>query len=191
MRLRAELCCTLFLLLAGRTPAQSPTDTSWPTYGGDPGGQRYSPADQITPANVRNLHIAWEFHTQALATTNPHRREAAFEATPILHDGTLFLSTPFNHVLAVDAASGQLKWRFDPKVPDNFLAGVYTSRGVAFWQDQGVQQPAIPCDQRIFAATLDGRLLALDAHTGSLCPAFGTNGIVDLKKNLPTQTSEP
>lgn len=162
--------------------------SAWPAYGGDAGGQRYSTASQVTPSNVANLKIAWEFHTGALNTERPSRSEAAFEATPILQDRTLYLSTPFNQVFAVDAVSGQERWRFDPHVPKDFLAGVYTSRGVAFWQGQDQSKT---CDQRIFAATLDGRLLALDARTGQPCSAFGSQGTVDLKKNLPTQTSEP
>ena len=169
--------------------AQTTVDgKGWPTYGGSPGGQRYSTAAQITPANIANLRVAWEYHTKALERNGSSRTEAAFEATPVLQDRTLYFSTPFDQVIALDAFTGAQKWRYDPHVSESFLAGVYTSRGVALWRDP---KPQSPCDERVFVATLDGRLLALDANTGSLCTGFGSAGLVDLKKGVPTQTSEP
>ncbi len=190
---RVLLCWILSLALGGSIAAQrSPEGATWSAYGGDAGGQRYSTAEQITPANVDGLRVAWEFHTGALATQRPSRTEAAFEATPILEGRTLYFTTPFDQVMAVDAVSGQGRWSYDPQVPSGFMAGVYTSRGVAFWREQRpARGPGEPCAERVFAATLDGRLLALDAVTGKTCPGFGTGGVVDLKKNLPTQTTEP
>ncbi len=183
------MCWALCLFLGGIMSAQTgPKSASWSAYGGDAGGQRHSTATQITPENISGLHVAWEFHTGALETQRSSRTEAAFEATPILQDRTLYLATPFNQILAVDAASGRERWRYDPQVPKDFLAGVYTSRGVAFWREQ---QRGGECSERIFAATLDGRLLGLDALTGKTCLGFGSQGTVDLKKGLPTQTTEP
>lgn len=178
----------LYLAVGSMLAQSPPRPPTWAAYGGDAGGQRYSTAAQITPANISGLHVAWEYHTGALATKRPSRTEAAFEATPVLSDRTLFLATPFNVVIALDALSGQEKWRYDPRVPAGFLAGVYTSRGVALWHGQ---QNSGTCDERVLAATLDGRLLALDALKGTPCPEFGAGGVVDLKKDLPTQTSEP
>ena len=178
----------LYLAVGSMLAQSPPRPPTWAAYGGDAGGQRYSTAAQITPANISGLHVAWEYHTGALATKRPSRTEAAFEATPVLSDRTLFLATPFNVVIALDALSGQEKWRYDPRVPAGFLAGVYTSRGVALWHGQ---QNSGTCDERVLAATLDGRLLALDALKGTPCPGFGAGGVVDLKKDLPTQTSEP
>jgi len=165
-----------------------PKGEGWPAYGGDAGGQRYSAAAQVTPENVSSLKVAWVYHTGALRTQRPSRTEAAFEATPVLDGRTLYLTTPFDEVLAVDATSGTERWRFDPHVPENFLAGVYTSRGVALWQDS---HDGAASGRRVFVATLDGRLIALETGTGRLCADFGEGGSVDLKKNLPTQTSEP
>ena len=179
----ALFCSTL--LAAGQTPTNG---EQWPAYGGDAGGKRYSSAQQITPTNVSKLVIDWQYHTKALQTDSPKRSEAAFEATPILHGRTLYLSTPFDQVIALDAASGAERWRYDPMVPENFLAGVYTSRGVAYWQGR---EESASCTERVFIATLDARLSALDAASGALCTNFGANGTVDLKKNLATQTSEP
>jgi quinoprotein glucose dehydrogenase len=152
------------------------------------GGQRYSSASAITTSNVDRLHWIWEYHTKALVRQDVGRAEAAFESTPILHNRTLYFTTPFDQVIALDAVSGTEKWRYDPVIPSGFQAGVYTSRGVAFWNEGGGNGA---CVQRILLATLDGRLIALDAKSGMKCPDFGNNGVVDLKKNLPTQTSEP
>jgi quinoprotein glucose dehydrogenase len=87
-------------------PAQTASDDSWPNYGGDPGGTRYSTAKQIDRTNVAKLQLAWTYRTSAL----PHDEDldkAAFEATPILLDRKLFLSTPYDHVIALDAVSGK------------------------------------------------------------------------------------
>src|ERR1700710_3233 len=119
--------------------AQRPTGAGWPTYGGDAGGQRYSNAAQITRANVAGLHPVWTYHTHALESGNLSATKADFEATPILFDGTLYLSTPFA------------------------LTGNYPSRGVAAWKSATGTEP---CSTRIFVATLDARLIAVDAATG-------------------------
>ena len=84
-------------------------DTSWPSYGNDPGGSRYSPLTQITRENVSRLKLAWTHRTGALDTPGNANRKSAFEATPILVDGTLYLSTPFNQVIALDPATGERK----------------------------------------------------------------------------------
>ncbi len=190
---------------AGPHP-QNDTDSpgAWPTYGGDPGGRRYSPAVEINRDNIGSLHQVWEYHTGALHTDNRSRTEAAFEATPVLHDDALFLSTPFDEVVSLDAATGSERWRFNPNLRPDLSAGVYTSRGVAFWSSNP-PNPANPtsasptsasptpgsCEQRIFIATLDARLIALDAGNGHLCPGFGHGGTVDLRSGVPTQTAYP
>jgi quinoprotein glucose dehydrogenase len=99
---------TAFLLLglASLASAQSPADSGWPTYGNDPGGARYSPLARIDRANVGRLRVAWTYRTGALQPETALNRKSAFEATPILVDGTLYLSTPFNQVLALDARTG-------------------------------------------------------------------------------------
>lgn len=169
-------------------PPASSQGEDWPTYGGSAGGQRYSRAAQITPANVSSLRVAWVFHTGALARQGASRTEAAFEATPVLAGRTLYLSSPFDQVFALDALTGAQRWRYDPHIPENFLAGVYTSRGVALWHEKGVRGT---CSDRVYLATLDARLVALDAGSGVPCAGFGERGTVDLKKGLQTQTSEP
>jgi quinoprotein glucose dehydrogenase len=86
--------------------AQAPGDSSWPSYGNDPGGGRYSPLAQINRSNVAQLQVAWTHRTGALQPETPLNKKAAFEATPILVEGKLFLSTPFNQVIALDPGTG-------------------------------------------------------------------------------------
>ena len=155
----------------------------WPTYGGDRGGARYSTLSRINTGNVTKLKIAWSYHTGALDPVSALNRIAAFEATPILSNGTLYLSTPFDHVIALDAPSGKERWKYDPHVDRSLNHSVVTSRGVAIWRDQSSKK-AEPCRNRIFIGTLDARLIALDAATGQPCAGFGSAGVVDLSKGV-------
>src|SRR5580700_11233868 len=90
--------------------AQSAPDLGWPNYGNDAGGTRYSAARQIDRTNVAQLQVAWTFRTGALQQQTEMIRKAAFEATPILVEDKLFLSTPYNHVLALNPESGVKVW---------------------------------------------------------------------------------
>src|SRR5208283_720864 len=146
----------------------------WPTYGNDPGGSRYSAAAQIDRSNVGRLRVAWTYHTGALHPESDLNGKAAFEATPIVVDGTLYLSTPFDQVIALDPATGTERWKFDPEVDRSHGYSEVTSRGVAFWRD------ARRGTRRIFIGTIDARLIALDAATGKLCLDFGERGQIDL-----------
>ena len=152
-------------------------DAGWPNYGNDPGGTRYSPAKQINRSNVPQLKVAWTFRTGALPHDEDLDHKAAFEATPILSEGRLFLSTPYDHVIALNAASGAKIWEFDPKLELPHGASEVTSRGVSAWRDG---RTSGPCRLRIFVGTLDARLIALDGETGKACADFGTGGEVDL-----------
>jgi quinoprotein glucose dehydrogenase len=88
----------------------------WPAYGGDPGGSRYSPLAQIHRGNVQQLQIAWTHRTGEAGAKEPAAAKAAFEATPLFINGIVYLSTPFNRVIALDAETGTERWRYDPKV---------------------------------------------------------------------------
>jgi quinoprotein glucose dehydrogenase len=156
----------------------------WPTYGDDPGGTRYSPATQINRANVTHLQVIWKFQTGAL----PHDpddldRKAAFEATPILVEGKLFLSTPYDHVIALNPETGAKLWEFDPKLELPHGASEVTSRGVSAWRDHSAKAGQ-NCVLRIFIGTLDARLFAIDGETGKPCADFGTGGEVDLTNEV-------
>src|SRR4029077_10607484 len=96
---------------AGRDPSGE-----WPSYGNDPGGQRYSPLDHINRDNVAQLKVAWTYHTGDVSNGSHTKRKGSFENTPIMVDGTMYLSTPFNRVIALDPATGHEKWTFDPKI---------------------------------------------------------------------------
>ena len=157
----------------------------WANYGNDPGGMRYSPVTKINKSNVTKLKLAWTYQSGELKTYEGSRMgsKSAFEATPLMINGTLYFSTPTNRVIAIDASTGKEKWVFDPKIN---LRGDYsevTSRGVSKWID-----PAYKASDddymRIVAATIDGRMFALNAKTGQLISSFGNNGVIDLKEGV-------
>jgi quinoprotein glucose dehydrogenase len=149
----------------------------WPAYGRDGGGSRYAPIAQITRDNVNKLRVAWTYHTGAIPMTDAGRK-SAFEATPILVDGVLYVSTPFNRVIALDPQSGAERWTFDPKIDPAGSYSEVTSRGVSSWRDRQTGQ------RRIIVATIDARLIALDAATGLVCKDFGQEGQVDLTRDV-------
>src|SRR5438552_8030418 len=88
----------------------------WSAYGRDAGGTRYSPLKQIHKGNVASLKVAWTYHTHALGPASDLNWKAAFEATPILFEGNLYLSTPFDQVISLDPATGTERWKYDPDV---------------------------------------------------------------------------
>src|SRR5690242_13128116 len=151
-----------------RASAQVAPDTGWPTYGNDPGGTRYSPAKQIDRNNVGQLKVAWTYRTGALGHEEELDRKATFEVTPILIEGKLFLSTPYDHVIALNAATGAKLWEFDPKLEHPYGFSEVTSRGVSAWRDANAKAGTV-CALRIFIGTLDARLIALDGETGKEC----------------------
>jgi quinoprotein glucose dehydrogenase len=160
-------------------PAAPRQASEWPSYGGDAGGSRFARQTQLTPENVAGLEVAWTYHTGDAGGPG-ERSTAAFENTPILVDGTLFLCTPRNRVIALDPATGAERWRFDPHIPlDGRYANQFVCRGVSTWLDPRAAEGA-PCRRRILTATNDARLIALDAATGELCASFGNAGEVDL-----------
>jgi len=127
------------------------------------------------------LRVAWTYHVGDISDGKGFARRSGFETTPILVDGTLFLTTPFNRVIALDPETGKEKWTFDPMV--DIVAGYgdgLINRGVATWLDPKRVKGA-PCRRRIFEATLDARLIALDGASGTPCPDFGNRGQVSLR----------
>jgi len=183
---RAALPLTLVLAALARAAAGGePAASEWPTWGNDPGGSRYADLRQITPENVPLLEIAWTVHTGDVSDgTGRFAAKSAFEATPILVDGTLYLCTPFNRVLALDPATGTQRWSFDPKIDVTArYANQLTCRGVSFWRDPEAPAGAA-CATRILTATNDARLIALDAKSGRPCESFGQRGEVDLNPGV-------
>jgi len=156
----------------------APRTGDWPAYGHDAGGTRYSPLAEITPGNVARLRVAWVYRTGDYL-----RDRSRFEAAPLVVDGTLYVSTPLGHVIALDPERGIERWRYDARVSLEGDYGDFANRGVATWLDQ-TRGTALPCRRRIFLATVDARLIALDARTGRPCGDFGAGGEVDLAGGL-------
>jgi quinoprotein glucose dehydrogenase len=106
----------------------------WPYYGHDAGGMRYSPLAQINRDNVANLKVAWTFHTGDVSDGHGRRKRSGFESTPLLVDATLYLTTPFNRVIALDPETGVQRWAYDPKIElDGDYGDGLVNRGVATW----------------------------------------------------------
>src|SRR5580658_996475 len=163
------------------------TDAGWPNYGNDPGGSRYSAARQIDRTNVAQLKPIWTYRTGALEQQTDLIEKAAFETTPILVENQLFLSTPYNHVIALNPETGVRLWEFDPHVDLSHGYSEVSSRGVSAWIDTKAK-PGQPCRLRIFIGTLDGRLIGVDGKTGQPCVDFGAKGEVDLTQDAATAT---
>ncbi|MFW2404491.1 MAG: pyrroloquinoline quinone-dependent dehydrogenase [Gammaproteobacteria bacterium] len=170
-------------LLPGGLVADQHDNTGWIDHGGDRGGSRYSSLGLINRDNVEALRPAWTYRTGDGAGVLDEAGHAGLQATPILvpeeGGGALVFCTPFNEVIALDPATGQERWRFDPKVKRDQNAAQYRCRGVAQWRDNDVASDAA-CAWRIYLATHDKRLYALDARTGKSCVGFGDLGLVRL-----------
>src|SRR5712675_3067145 len=155
----------------------------WPAYAGTYASARYSPLTQIDRTNARDLHVAWRWKSpdQAIKDANPKVGPSrANESTPLMVGGTLYTSTSLSQVAAIDAATGETKWVFDPKIYENGL-GIpandgWLHRGVAYWRSGD--------DERIVMLTAFAQMIALDAKTGKPVPTFGTDGRVDLAQGL-------
>lgn len=123
------------------------SDTEWSVFGGNHLHQRHSPLTQVTPQNVHDLEVAWQYNSGI---------NASFQATPIVKDAVMYVSLPFNDVLALDAKNGELIWRYQhDRIETREMCCGPANRGVAV------------ADGRVFMGTVDGRLIALDAQTGA------------------------
>jgi quinoprotein glucose dehydrogenase len=164
----------------------------WTAYGGDALGARYSALDEIDRDNVGRLEVAWTYRTGEMQPDRRTEANTSFEATPLVVDGTMFLSTPLGKVIALDPTTGAERWTWDAKVDRGLDFGDFTNRGVSTWLDS-LAEPDAACRRRILLATIDARLVALDARTGTPCAGFGHGGTVDLRtglRNAPDWTEE-
>ncbi|WP_315923816.1 glucose/quinate/shikimate family membrane-bound PQQ-dependent dehydrogenase [Mesorhizobium sp. SP-1A] len=155
----------------------------WHFYGRTQFGQRYSPLDQITVDNVATLQPAWTYRTGDIRGPNDVI-ETTYQVTPLKVGDTLYLCTPHDFAIAVEAATGKEKWRFDPKAGLESQRQHQTCRGVAYYHDAKVAAGQ-PCAERVYLPTSDARLIALDAANGQVCPGFGQGGTVNLLANMP------
>ncbi len=176
------------ILLSAAVAASDSTDSKptgeWPVYGGDGGGSKYSPLRTIDRTNVTQLKVAWTFSTGEPLEHLPHYgKPPSFEATPIVVDNVMYFGTPYGHVFALDAATGAKKWNYDAHIDQNGSYGDFANRGVSTWLDPKASATT-PCRRRIFFASIDARLTALDAATGQPCADFGQHGELDLTSGL-------
>jgi quinoprotein glucose dehydrogenase len=164
-------------------PSGQQVGADWPAYGGTYSARRYSPLAQINPANVGKLERAWVIHTGDLPKSEKIRNTYGAETTPLKIGDTLYLCTPKNIMIALEAGTGRERWRYDPKVPDEAIPYTAACRGVVYYAvpDMAADQA---CATRIIEGTLDARLIAVDARSGRLCPDFGTNGQTDAKVGM-------
>ena len=151
-------------------PVAMESPTEWRFYGADAAGTRYSPHKQINSNNVTNLIPVWHADTGKIGT---------FSGTPIQVEDALYLCTSQNVVLGLDADTGNELWRYDPNntVPGNGIFG--NCRGVTYFRLREIPSDQ-QCRERIYTATSDARLIALDKETGSPCKDFGDNGEISL-----------
>jgi len=169
--------------------ADDQPDDDWRAYGRTQFGQRYSPLRQITPANAKNLQVAWTFRTGDLAGKNDPT-ETTFEVTPIKVRDTLYLCSQHQRLFALDAKTGKLRWSYDPQVKDNPTFQHLTCRGVSYHEatpDASGVAPA-ECPRTVFLPVNDGRMIALDADSGKPCDGFADHGTLNLESGMGEQT---
>lgn len=177
------LPAALALALCGPGPALSePATPGWDSFHGQLNAQKYSPLDQINAGNVKRLKKAWQFHTGDVSDGKGDLPASVWSATPIFANDTLYISTPFYRVFALDPATGDVKWKFDThsKLEATTQPALKT-RGVSYWEADD-PQPGQPCQKIVYIGTMDARLFALDADTGKKCAGFADNGVLDVNK---------
>ena len=191
------LICLLCITL-GACSKDAPVDYSGPVGGwdvvtGEPGGGQYSPLNQINRENVSRLQVAWTYESSDLPRSSgsalpANGKSAAIhdsfsvEVTPIVVEDKLVFCTPTHRVVALDAESGSPLWNYDPKM-DLAASPSYFCRGVASWSDSQTPSDSY-CGRRVISTSGDGRLFALDAHSGKLCEGFGDQGMINLKAHM-------
>jgi len=153
----------------------------WRHYGADAGGSKFSEARQINAGNISALDIAWQYRTGELGEGAKKSSNLTFEATPVLWDRKLYLSTGFGKAIALDAKTGEQVWTFDSELPRDLGYAEVASRGVTVWEDED-SEVSVVCQTRVFLGTILGQLFALDARSGKRCLDFGVDGVVDLHK---------
>src|SRR5437773_4768091 len=191
LRLLAIIVTGSLALLAAQ--GRGSRQVEWLYYGGDPTNTKYSPLADITLQNVQRLQIAWQWKHWETPLSEYGTVPGFFEATPLMIDGVLYVTTPYNSIAAVDATTGKELWRFDGeayKLGQVLSGSGWKLRGTAFWRDGN--------KLRIFLNSRN-RLFCLDAQTGKPVPTFGNNGWVSLTDGLSrisdikhvTQSSPP
>ena len=183
----------LALALSLVAAAPSSPQVEWLYYGGDPGGMKYSPLTDVNANTVARLRVAWQWSHWETPLEQYKTSPGFFESTPLMIDGVLYVTTPYNSIAALDAETGVERWRFDGegyKLGQLLSASGWKLRGTAFWRDGG--------KLRVFLNSRH-RLFSLDAGTGKPVLSFGAGGVVSLTDGVPrlsdithaTQSSPP
>jgi len=173
--------------------SQTSPQVEWPYYGGDPGNTKHSPLTDINSGNLQRLAVAWQWKHWETPLPEYGSSPGFFESTPLMMDGVLYVTTPYNNIAAIDAETGKELWRFDGegyKLGQVLSASGFKLRGTAFWRDGGKLRLLLNSRHRLWE---------LDAQTGKPVPAFGDNGAASLTAGLPrisdikhaTQSSPP
>ncbi|MCJ8140372.1 glucose/quinate/shikimate family membrane-bound PQQ-dependent dehydrogenase [Falsirhodobacter halotolerans] len=163
--------------------------SDWHQYGRTNYGQRWSPQDQITPENVSDLTEAWRYQTGDVKRPDDVT-ETTYQVTPLKVGDNLYVCTPHNLAIALNAQTGEEVWRFDANSGMNPDRQHQTCRGVTYW-NTGAPAPDAPggdtpaCIARVYLPTADARLIALDADTGQVCTSFADNGTLHLEAGMP------
>ena len=168
LALLAAVLFVVHLAWSGQQASSSSDYTGWKVYGGTPDNVHYSTLQQINRANVRNLAVAWTYDS------GDEFPESEMECNPIVEHGVLFVTTPKLRLVALDAATGQSRWSFNPNQGEP-AATKLRNRGVSYWE-QGD-------DRRVFVVAQQF-LYALDATSGKPIASFGNSGRVDLREGL-------
>ncbi len=180
---------------SGRVPAVAASAADWSNYGHGPGGDRFGALDEVNRGNVDHLAVAWTYRTGDVPQSDGNGAED--QLTPLQIGDTVFLCTPHNNVIALDADTGAQKWK---RVIDAHAKVWMRCRGLAYFDaTQPLQQPTAagsspvtpvavaagaPCQRRILMNSIADELIALDADTGEFCADFGHGGRVDLKEGM-------
>ena len=177
------VCCLTLAAASWTAAQQGAADGQWPTYGGDHGSTKYAALDQIDRETVSDLEVVWRWASPDNAIVTANRTTlptlpAAFKATPVLVDGVLYVKTSMSQAAAIDAATGETLWVFDPgSWEDERPANTgYNARGVAYWSDGR--------ESRVFLPTGNAYLWAVDARTGRPIANFGADGAIDATQGL-------
>ncbi|AUX75598.1 quinoprotein glucose dehydrogenase [Sinorhizobium fredii] len=163
--------------LGGNVPAGE-----WHHYGRTLFGQRYSPLAQIHRENVATLKVAWQYQTGDVKLPEDIG-ETTYQVTPLKVKDTLYLCTPHNWAIAVDAATGRQKWKYDSNSGLNPDRQHQTCRGVTYWADPAAAAGSA-CAERVYLPTSDARLIALDAANGTVCTGFADQGVLHLEQGM-------
>lgn len=184
----------------GKGPGLTPVDPAhaqkdWAHYGNTEGGSRFAALDQINRGNVDKLKVAWTYHTGDVAVSDGNGAED--QLTPLQVGDKVFICTPHNNLIALDADTGKELWKNEINAQSKVWQ---RCRGMAYFDaTREIAQPTQPnstpviaasvpaganCQRRLLTNTIDARLIAVDADTGEFCQGFGNNGQVDLKAGL-------